>query len=700
VSKVSLLDQRVATAFYGEFSKLRPAQEAAIQPILEGRNIVLSSATGSGKTEAVIAPLISRYLEEAVESDSLVVLYIAPTKALVNDLERRLVIPLHRLGLRLGIRHGDRELRTNNAHHVLITTPESLDVLLFRRDATLANVRAVVVDEVHLLYNTQRGLQLSILLRRLRHRLPHPLQWTALSATVGNQGHVRDFLFGEKEQAEFLQDATFREIDAQIRFLTSLCELKDLFVRLLNTSHGKFLVFANSRRECEEVAAGLTSDKSLSPFVFAHYSSLSTEMREEVEKSFNQAPRAICIATSTLELGIDIGDIDASFLYGPAPGVVSFLQRVGRSNRRSNKTNVVCLVRPGSTQPNLEGLYFQALIELARNRRLSDAPPYKLFGAVGQQVLSYIGSVHGEFTRTADLVEICCHLPYLDRPVVEMILGALAREDYLKHHGFKNQYGAGPKLYDLVDYRLVYGNFAMGSQEIPISFGEKVLGHIPAVNLVRIHSGDVIQFGGRTWLIKRVATEGIVVDRTAGGKQSVEIFFPGSGMGIDESVLSAAWDMMHHGVIDLELYAASDRDRIQALLESVRDLTIGESIPYCLKPEGLTYLTFAGRLVNKAIALISGQSDWKATETKLTCGIPIKWSSIPIKPKEYHTIFDDLFQAGGEQTLYQSLLPEDLQREEFLQKWLNDPIIPVQLERLNRGAPRQILPEQMEAFGF
>ncbi|MBD2161280.1 DEAD/DEAH box helicase [Limnothrix sp. FACHB-1083] len=177
MNTLDLLDKRIASAFYGNFPTLRPAQEAAIEPLILGKNLVLSSGTGSGKTEAVMAPLISRYWRQAIGSDALTILYIAPTKALVNDLETRLSLVLQKIRFRVGIRHGDRDdLKSALKPHILITTPESLDVLLFRKDSALANIQAVVIDEVHLLYNTQRGLQLSVLIQRLKQKIEHPLQ--------------------------------------------------------------------------------------------------------------------------------------------------------------------------------------------------------------------------------------------------------------------------------------------------------------------------------------------------------------------------------------------------------------------------------------------------------------------------------------------------------------------------------------------
>jgi ATP-dependent helicase Lhr and Lhr-like helicase len=143
-----------------------------------------------------MAPLVSRYWEAAAQSGALFLIYIAPTKALVNDLEKRLSPPVHSMGLRAGVRHGDRDDLAAGTKPVLITTPESLDVLVFRKDPALATVRAIVIDEVHLLYNTQRGLQLSTLIKRLEQLSSLRLQWTALSATIGRSSDVRDFLFG------------------------------------------------------------------------------------------------------------------------------------------------------------------------------------------------------------------------------------------------------------------------------------------------------------------------------------------------------------------------------------------------------------------------------------------------------------------------------------------------------------------------
>jgi ATP-dependent helicase Lhr and Lhr-like helicase len=270
VSDICRLNSRVAQAFYGRFPKLWPAQEAAIRPILSRENVVVCAGTGSGKTEAILAPLVNLFWEDAVLSNSTAILYVAPTKALLNDVLRRIEKPLSDLGLRVGVRHGDRnDLKRAAIPHVLLTTPESLDVLLFGKSPALQGVRALILDEAHLLYNTQRGLQFSILVQRLRVQLsPRSLQWAALSATMSRLDDVRDFLFGEGETAQFLSFPAAKPIDAQIRSITSAEELVDLVGLLEEGRPAKLLMFADSRRTCERLAGILRQDGASEPAVF------------------------------------------------------------------------------------------------------------------------------------------------------------------------------------------------------------------------------------------------------------------------------------------------------------------------------------------------------------------------------------------------------------------------------------------------
>lgn len=688
MSSVELLDRRVASAFYGRFLALRPAQDAAIQPLVNGSNLVLASGTGSGKTEAVVAPLLSRHWQMAATTGALTILYIAPTKALVNDLEKRLAPPLRTLGLRVGVRHGDRDDLVSGANpHLLLTTPESLDVLLYRKEAAIRTVRAVVIDEVHLLYNTQRGLQLSILLKRLQTVLPTKVQWAALSATIARLSDIRDFLGGCEEEAAFISFRASRGIDAQIRHVPNEQAFLDVVLRLIGGRPTKLLVFANSRRECERLAGVLHAQQQLRQGVFAHYSSLSPGVRTDTERKFSAFDTAVCVSTSTFELGIDIGDIDAVLLWGVPAGVESFLQRIGRGNRRAKKTNVVCLVPDSSKAVLGEALRFVALVEAARAGELPSRSPYELFGAVAQQILSIIASDGGRFTRVADLCDIVSHKGYLDRSTVESILSELAERDYLQHHGFKNQYGADDNLHTLVDYRMIYGNFGAGSQMVDLYHASQLLGAVPSINLLRLHHGVAVRFAGKCWRVEKASQEGICLQPIQPVRDAMDFMYAGDKGHGDAFLANRVWQTLHADDFPGDILAAGCRDKVKEARERVRARVSEDQIPCVRSRDGLRYFTFGGYLVNKAIGLISKKAGFRASDLSLVTPSPIDWSQIPCDPREYEAVFHVLFESTSEQSVFQTLLPNDLQLREYLQDWLRDDTVPLVLKRLASATP-------------
>jgi ATP-dependent helicase Lhr and Lhr-like helicase len=691
MKKIQLLNQQVAIAFYGRFPTLRDVQEATIEPLINGRNVVISSGTGSGKTEAVVAPLMSRYWRFVSKSNSLLLLYIAPTKALVNDLEKRLQPPLGMLGLKIGVRHGDRDdLIGGSIPTLLITTPESLDVMLFRKDPALRSVRAVIIDEVHLLYNTQRGLQLSILMRRLRQVVSDDLQWAALSATIGNLLHIRDFLMGEAVDAEFFNFSTRRTIDAQVRYIQGDGDFLGLIRRLTHGRSTKVLVFANSRRECEKLTGVLQNEDALRESIFAHYSSLSPEVRLATERKFASMKTAICVATSTLEFGIDIGDIDVVLLWGPPGGVDSFLQRIGRGNRRANKSNVVCLVPTDSSDVALDALHFAALINAASIGELPVRAPYDLFGAFGQQCLSVIASDEGRFTRVADLRELVGHKSYFSRDFVESILAELASKDFLQRHGYKNRYGAEESLHRLVDLKLIYGNFGMGSQTVDIFHGSKRLGEVPVINLLKLRRGINVRFAGKTWLVQKTSREGIYLQPSRPASQSFDFAYGGDGLHTDSFVADHIWRMIHSMEFSDAIFAGDLKRQVLNFRERLRKFCSYEQIPFQRFMGGIRYFTFGGYQVNKAIGLISGKAEFEADGFSLIVPSPIDWNSVRREPAAYEDVFDSLFEISSAQSIYQQQLPEDLQLLEFLQDWLKDESIAPILERLSASTPVEV----------
>jgi ATP-dependent Lhr-like helicase len=363
--------------------------------ILAGRDALIVAPTASGKTEAACAPLVERLMGHP----SGTILYVCPTRALVNDLFMRLVRPIEQTGLALSRRTGDHKDSLDESARVLLTTPESFDSMLCRGRTPggshiLGNVMAVVLDEIHLIHGTARGEQVRWLIERLRRvnaqvaasgstRDPG-IQVVALSATVSDPARVA---------AEYLHSsaAIFQvQGSRQIEVVCPVVDLPDaahaIPGHLSESEPQKVLCFSNSRKRVDQLARDLR--KSLSTLgyeVRAHHGSLSLVEREATEKSLKETARIVVCATMTLEIGIDIGNVDLVVLDSPAPSVSSLLQRVGRGNRRTDTTRL--MMCSGS---EVEALIHAAMLSAAREGDLGEGRPGPQYAVARQQIASYI----------------------------------------------------------------------------------------------------------------------------------------------------------------------------------------------------------------------------------------------------------------------------------------------------------------------
>lgn len=381
--------------FFSRFGRLTAVQREVIPAILSGGDVLVCSPTASGKTEAVCAPLLERL---GASPGLWTVLYVSPTRALVNDLYHRLIGPVAALRHRLVRRTGEYKDALTEPPRLLLTTPESFDSLLCRgrRDDgrhVLAHVRAVVLDEIHLLHGTARGAQLTWLLKRLR-RLRHfarnegwvtddDLQVVALSATVANPTDVADaYLPG----AEIALVPGQRAIDDDTQGGDGPTE--ETLLRRLGTppAPSKVLVFCNTRKRVDQLSGQLRAAlEGLGYAVQAHHGSLSQSVREEAEEEVRLSERIVLFCTSTLEIGIDIGDIDLVVLDAPPPDVSSLLQRVGRGNRRADRTVVMC-----SSKSPMDRLLHRAMLDAARAGDLGSGRFGPQYAVARQQLASFV----------------------------------------------------------------------------------------------------------------------------------------------------------------------------------------------------------------------------------------------------------------------------------------------------------------------
>ncbi|MER7321718.1 DEAD/DEAH box helicase [Streptomyces albidoflavus] len=331
---------------------LRPLQKAAVAPLTAGDDALLLAPTAGGKTEAACFPLLSRMHAQSWSGTS--VLYVCPLKALLNNLLPRVETYTAWLGRTAALWHGDtpagaRRRILASRPDVLLTTPESLEAMLVSVNVDHASffsgLRAVVVDEVHAFAGDDRGWHLLAVLERLQRVVNRSVQRVGLSATVGNPEALLTWLQGSGAGrrpghvvAPHLAEtqptpASVPPGDIQLDYVGSL----DNAATVISALHRgeKRLVFCESRRLVEELGAKLRA-KGVTTFL--SHASLSLDERRRAETAFAEARDCVIIATSTLELGIDVGDLDRVIQIDAPTSVASFLQRLGRTGRRPGTT--------------------------------------------------------------------------------------------------------------------------------------------------------------------------------------------------------------------------------------------------------------------------------------------------------------------------------------------------------------------------
>jgi ATP-dependent Lhr-like helicase len=333
-------------------------QELALPLLHTSSDALLVSPTGTGKTEAALLPLLSRQLKDPSPPVSL--LYITPLRALNRDLESRLVGLVEEVGLTAAVRHGDtppaqRLRQSKRPPDLLLTTPETLQLLIAgkRLREGLRNVRAVIVDEVHELAPNDRGAQLFLTLERLDELVGRPVRRIGLSATIGNPEEVARYLAPPPRTVEVRVARRPRrvvittrvpETDLPALDPTLAAELKsdpEMLAALRTVAdevrrHTTTLIFVNTRPTAEALGARLARLAPELP-IAVHHGSLSREVREEAERSFRGGALKALVATSSLELGIDVGSVDLVVHFGSPHQAGRLLQRVGRSGHRSDR---------------------------------------------------------------------------------------------------------------------------------------------------------------------------------------------------------------------------------------------------------------------------------------------------------------------------------------------------------------------------
>ena len=497
---------------------LRSLQRKAYESINQGGNTLLTAGTASGKTEAALLPVLSTLLTEGefYNSKTPVMFYVAPLKALINDIYARIKKLTSRTPLTVYSWHGDVSKREKTlalkGSSIIVTTPESLEGMFVSKkidqQAFFQNVRFMLIDELHALINGPRGAQLASLIERMDNLSRYRVQRIAMSATIGNPEEVLDWLKGGSDR-ETVHVGDSKQSDKMLLVRRrSLEALKEDIDKMLQSS-GKCIIFTSSKQEAE-VLNHYLDRKGYAPLL--HHGSIGRGIREKTENTFKDSgEHRIMIATTTLEMGIDIGDVSYVFFYSVPKSAASFMQRLGRAGRKSGVARAVLYVNTDLENENkllTEHLALFANVQLFKEGDVEPLEIPRFYPQIlGHQIISEIIS-KGK-AGPADLAPMKRAYCFGDIEADDLkeLLNGLCEKDYLTKRGTQYRLSRkGNNLFGGASVGEFLSVFDAGTT-FSVYYGEKEIGKIHYATLSsqkKLEGGDFSQrfiLAGRAWKV-------------------------------------------------------------------------------------------------------------------------------------------------------------------------------------------------------
>ena len=503
-----------------------PPQREGWPPIRAGEHTLIAAPTGSGKTLAAFLSAIDALIRQGPDlPDETQILYVSPLRALVNDVQKNLQGPLAEIRaddpsipeVRVLVRTGDtpsadRTAMTRRPPHILVTTPESLYLMLTSDGGRrmLRTVRTAIVDEIHALIRDKRGSHLALSLERLEALTASPVQRVALSATQKPLDRVGRFLVGEGRHCTLVDAGTFRQLDLGIEVppspLGTVCSHEqwgEIYERIgeLIQQHKTTLVFVNTRKMAERIAGQLTRLLG-EDAVTSHHGSLARDRRLDAEARLKAGSLRALVATASLELGIDVGDVDLVIQIGATRSIATFLQRVGRAGHVLRKIPKGRLF-PLTLDELVEGA---ALVKCIRDSILDATPmPPRPLDILAQQIVAACVPEPWEERALFDTLRRAC--PYRDLSEAEfqdvIALHTVGRGALLHRDGVHGRVIAtrrarltalmsGGAIPDTADY------------DVRLEPEGTLVGSVNEDWAIESNAGDIFQLGNSSWRILRV----------------------------------------------------------------------------------------------------------------------------------------------------------------------------------------------------
>jgi len=505
------------------YQKLTEIQKRSlIEVAKENKSLVIVAPTGSGKTEAAVFPVMLKI--SLNKNQPIAAIYITPLRALNRDIERRLNQIAKCFGLNVGVRHGDTpsSIRRNIAHsppHILVTTPETFNYILINEEMRehLKNLEYVIIDEYRDLLESKRGLLLFTALYFLEKILGKKLLKIALSATLYDEEKAKELLsFKAERDVEVIRDPSLRRLEIEIvhpRCESSLCGEVNSFINddelsarieeiLKEASQNKYvLLFTNTRSLAESLGAllrNLVNDLRLDLSLDVHHGSLSRQHREKVERDFRERKLNMLIATSSLELGIDIGHVEYVIQYMSPRQAIRLIQRIGRSRHKLGDVSKGEIITTRNLLHVLEScvLAWRAINGLLEREVIIPKPLDVLAYAIS--LYTYL---HPEGTLLDELYSEVSKHPLFSDLTREEFNGVLDYLTYTRIIKVNNNMLQPTKKTRLYLYKTSMIPSTRDVQVIEAGSNRRVGTLDEEYVIVNINPGDVVVLAGRPWRI-------------------------------------------------------------------------------------------------------------------------------------------------------------------------------------------------------
>jgi len=585
------------------FPELRPVQLASIDALLDGKNAVVLAPTAGGKTESAFFPLLSQMDSEDWRPVS--VIYLSPIRALLNNQEDRVARYAGLIGRRSFKWHGDttqgaRRQFLREPTDILLITPESLEATLMSQRVPsrelFAGLRAVIIDEVHAFADDDRGAHLAALLERLTRLAGRDVQRIGLSATVGNPQEILRWIQGSSTRPGTVVDpGGARRVPELALDYVGSAENAALVIQALHPGR-KRLVFVDSRRQAEQLGHLVGA---LGVRTFVTHGSLSVTERRDAERAFEEGQDCVIVATSALELGIDVGDLDHVLQIDAPSSVASFLQRMGRTGRRGGSPNCTFLV---TKEPAV--VQAAAILTLYRDGFIEPVhPSSRAYHILAHQLMSLAVQSAG-LARGAFWEQLRGAAPFseITDDERERVITHMLSAEILADQGGRIWLGPqGEKRYGRANFRELYAVFD-APRLISVRAGIEEVGAVDASFLAAISSEaepGAFLLAGRTWQVVTIEWErGICVVRPAPSGRAPRWFGAPRFLGYD---LCQASRRVLLGEVEDPAWSA----RARRVLETSRAeyaFLQDDATPILGSKEGLEWWTFAGGGANLLMA--------------------------------------------------------------------------------------------------